>query len=336
MTDAEIGGKATGLAYIGAIKTVEAIPNADKIVRIEAFCADGGTWSAIAQKDEFRVGSRCEVYLQDALLPKDNEKFAFMEKYKYRVRMIRLRGVPSEALVLPLDISTKGDIGDDITGQMGVTKYEKPLPASLGGKAAGYFPSFIPKTDEVNFQKVPELVEEMQRGIFYITEKADGISCTFFHNDGHFGVCSRRIEYQNDTDSLYWRLARKYNMPEILPKLGNIAIQAEGVGPGIQGNPMGLDDIEIRVFDVYDIDKQMYYNGSGVVSLCADYNWPMVQVVKVMPNGMSLTSEDWRKLAEGTYANGEQREGIVVRPFNERMVGQRRLSFKVINLLYKG
>lgn len=42
-----------------------------------------------------------------------------------------------------------------------------------------------------------------------------------------------------------------------------------------------------------------------------------------------------RKLAECKYANGRQAEGIVVRPLYPMRVGNERLSFKVLNLLYK-
>jgi hypothetical protein len=46
--------------------------------------------------------------------------------------------------------------------------------------------------------------------------------------------------------------------------------------------------------------------------------------------------EELRKYAEGVYPNGKQQEGIVIRPMEEmRDRRGNRVSFKVINLLYK-
>jgi len=323
-----------GMAYIGKVVDVKPIEKADKIESIEVVCGSGGKWMAVAQVGEFKVGDPCEVYLQDSILPED-ERYSFMSRYNFRVRMIRLRGAPSEALVLPFGEDLVGSVGDDITELRGIKKYEKSLPITQTGHPLGSFPPFIPKTDEVNFQKVPRLVEEMLKGVFIITQKADGTSCTFYHRDGHFGVCSRRIEYKETDENLYWKLARKYNMPDILPKLGNVAVQAEGVGPGIQKNPMGLGDLEIRVFDIFDIDEQVYRDVVDVVEICEEYDWPTVKLIGIQAGATTWTSDDWRKIAEGQYDNGQEHEGVVVRPLVERTVGDYRLSFKVINLNYE-
>ena len=336
MTEAEIGStEVSGMAYIGMIVNIMPIENADRIEAVVVDCIDGGEWGGIVQNGEYRVGDRCEVYLQDAIVP-DTERFAFMEKRKYRVKMIRLRGAPSEVLIMPMQPEIYGelDVGTDITKVLEVQKYIKQLPASLAGIARGSFPSFIPKTDEINFQKARELVRAVQKDWFYVTEKCDGTSCTFYNDgEGHFGACSRRIEYKHDKTSLYWRLAEKYNLEEILSHHPRIAIQAEGVGPGIQKNPMGLDEIEMRVFDIYDIEGNFYWDGAKVYEFCNGYNLPMVRVLKTL-DGANFTADDWRELAEGTYENGKQREGIVVRPVIEDYVGNQRVSFKVINLNY--
>lgn len=337
MNEFEIGQPASGLAYVGMIVSVSSIKDADRIEAIEVVCGSGGKWSAVAQRGQFAVGDKCEIYLQDSILPEDDDRFSFMEKYRFRVKMIRLRGVPSEALVVDLadDIDPKTKVGTDITHLRKVKKYTKALPANLAGIARGNFPSFIPKTDEVNFQKVPKIVAAMQDDWFVVTEKCDGTSCTFYHDpaDGHFGVCSRNIEYKHSKDSVYWRLAEKYGIEAILKDHPGYAIQAEGVGPGIQKNPMGLPDIEIRVFDIYDINGGFYLDGTEIYEFCKEYNLPMVRVLYTM-EAASMSDDDWRALAEGEYENGNQREGIVVRPIVDTWLYNQRMSFKVINLLY--
>jgi len=332
-------GLVPGMAYIGKVMDVIPIKNADRIESIEVVCGSGGKWRAIAQVGEFRIGDRCEIYLQDSILPEDDARFDFMEKYKYRVRMIRLRGTPSEALVLPLGPDMVGEVGNDITEYRRVRKYVKQISPQLQGIAAGAFPLFVPKTDEVNFQRVPKLVAAMlAQDWFYVTEKYDGISCTIYRRDHHLGACSRNIEYlKGDTEiGVYWRMAIKYKILETLTDLGkNYAIQMEIVGPGIQKNPLKLDTHEIRVFDIYDIDRRTYLDGAEVYGFCTDYGLPMVRVLHTLDNH-KMDDEDWRKLAEGEYDSGVQREGIVVRPIYEQSVEGQRLSFKVINLLYKG
>ena len=159
-----------GLVYIGKVITVEPIANADRIERLDVVTGHGGKWSGIAVKDQFQVEDSCQVYLQDSIVPVTPE-FAFMERHHYRVRMVRLRGVPSECLIMPQTLP--GEIGDDVTEVAGVTKYEKPLPAGIGD-IAGHFPSFIPKTDEPLFQQVPQMVQALYGKPFYATIKADG------------------------------------------------------------------------------------------------------------------------------------------------------------------
>ena len=82
--------------------------------------------------------------------------------------------------------------GTDVTELLGIQKYEPPIPAQLGGKVKGNFPSFIRKTDEERVQNlVKDYMKWVEYGIlFYATEKLDGTSATYYLYDGEFGVCS--------------------------------------------------------------------------------------------------------------------------------------------------
>lgn len=318
-----------GLVYIGVVIETHAIEGADRIERAVVVCGSGGKWSGVVQKGQFKVGDHCQVYLQDALLPPD--QFPFMERHHYRVRMARFKGVPSECLIMPQTVM--GNIGDDVTLLAGVTKYEKPIPAQIAGKIAGPFPAFIPKTDEPNFQTVPEMIAALAGQPWYATEKADGSSGTAYKRDGHFGVCSRNYELLDTDENVFWRMARKYRLDDVVGD--GLAVQFEVVGPGIQGNPMGLKENEIRVFNLYDIGRFGYMGYYELKWFCSVNNLPMVALTG-MGQDFALSDDELRKLAEGLYPNGKQREGIVIRPLTERMVDDHhRLSFKVINLLYK-
>lgn len=322
------------LVYIGKIIALQPIPNADKIVSATVVCGAGGKWVGVVGKEQFVVGDLCRVYLQDSLLPK-TEEFSFMEKQNYRVRIQRFRGVPSECLIMPL-VADSGTyvIGDDITELADVTKYNKPLPASLQGIARGNFPSFIPKTDEPNFQTAEHLVQALYGLPYYITTKCDGSSATVYHHDYHFGVCSRNLELEESDDNIIWTLAKQYDLPRKLQAY-DIAIQWETCGPSIQGNPLGLTKPGLFVFNVYGIDIHSYFSYEMVKWWCNELELPMVPLVEVGASFPYTTADELRRLAEGLYPNGQQREGIVIRAQQETRVNGDRLSFKVINPFYK-
>ncbi len=280
------------------------------------------------------------MFLQDALLP-PNERWAFMEKHKWRVRMARFKGVPSECLIV------KGapdmPVGTDIAEALGVTKYEKPIPVGMQGDFVGAFPGHIPKTDEPNFQALPEGWQAlMQTSEWYATEKADGTSCTAYVDETGLHVCSRNWELKEFTASgasnAYWTVARKYGLDR-LPQ--GMALQFEVVGPGIQGNPMGLSGLEARAFTLRNTVTHSYEPWARMLEVCQRLEIPRVRALgtydqlqahasHVTVHGMPVfTDDELRKLAEIKYANGKHGEGIVIRALDSTW------SFKVINLLYK-
>ena len=317
------------LAVIGQIVAAQAIPGADMIHHVTAHCGSAGTWQGVASKD---IGADAQVLvlLQDALLPQD-PRWQFMERHNWRVRMTRFKGVPSECVILPLEkFGLAGAPGTSAAEQLGVTKYEKPVPASMGGDAVGAFPSFIPKTDEPNFQTVPELVEKMADGNWYAAEKADGTSCTAWVDEaGALHVCSRNWELREFTaagaQNVYWRAARKYGL-ERLPH--GAALQFEVVGPGIQGNPMGLKDLEARAFSLYQLRLHQYAPLNVLRAFAASLGIPVARLIEVSPRACS--HDELRALAAIRYANGAHAEGVVIRAMDSSW------SFKVINLAYKG
>lgn len=336
--------KDKGLVYIGRVVNVIPVPDADKLEMVDVICGKGGRWLGIVRIGDFKEGDTCQVYLQDSLLPQTPE-FEFMKKYNYRVRIQRLRGAESECLVMPQVI--EGKVGDDVTMEAGVSKYRKPVPKSISGQMKGHFPSFIPRTDEPNFQKKPEMLDTLRGKPFYAAVKYDGSSGTVYYKDGELGACSRNYELKPLKEdeggkwahirNAIWYVARKYNLKEALSTLqSNLAFQFEVVGHGIQGNPLKIeDDYEIRLFNVWDIDNRAYLNIEELMNIADSHDIPRAEIVTLQPK-FDLSTEELRELAIGKYSeSGLQREGIVVRPVHEQKVLGRRLSFKVINPLYK-
>jgi RNA ligase (TIGR02306 family) len=216
------------LASIKIIDDIQPIEGADMIE-----LAVVGGWKVVIAKDVgHKVGDHvvyCEI---DSFLPIEPE-FEFLRKSSFkkmgaqegfRLKTIKLRGQVSQGLIIPLrdaiDVIIRRSgmdyVGtfaedDDVTGMLGIQKYEPPVPAQLAGKAKGNFPGFIQKTDEERVQNLTRDYEgwKLQSAHqFYAAEKLDGSSATFYLRDGQFGVCSRNLELVEVEDNTFWKVAR--------------------------------------------------------------------------------------------------------------------------------
>ncbi len=336
------------LATIQQIAEIQPIPGADAIEKVRI-----RDWWCVAKKSEFAAGDPCVYFEIDSLLPSSNPAFAFLakgtkERYMlidgvtytgYRLKTIRLRGQISQGLALqPAQLGLAGlPVGTDVSDQLGIVKYEPPIPAQLAGQVKGGFPGFIPKTDEERVQNCGDVIARRQGERFYITEKVDGSSATFFKHDGQFGVCSRNLELLDTPENTLWNMARQYRLGEILPD--EHAVQGEIVGPGVQGNPLRLPRHELYVFNVYDIKTGRYLDWQALVDFCDRLGLKRVPVV----DGDFALDRDVAGLlaladAPSLLNPAVKREGIVIRPLTEQrdiIDGQMaRLSFKAISNAY--
>lgn len=326
------------LASIRKITNIQPIPNADAI---EVVTVDG--WNVVSKKGEFKVGDLCIYCEIDSFLPTTPE-FEFLRKSSYkklpngdegfRLRTIKLRGQVSQGLVLPTSVLPKGRElfpGLDVSEVLGIKKYEPPIPASLVGKAKGLFPHFLHKTDE---ERVQNLAGEFgvlhlfhPNKTYYVTEKLDGSSATFYFRNGEFGVCSRNLELLETLDNTFWKVARELKIEEKLGTLDdNICIQGELIGEGVQGNPYKIKGQTIRFFNAYNIDTRTYLPLDSFKSLMGELDLEMVPLLSE-DFKFSSTLDELLKYAEGkSQLNPEfDREGVVIRSHD------RTISFKVIS-----
>jgi hypothetical protein len=156
-----------------------------------------------------------------------------------------------------------------------------------------------------------------------------------YYKNGHFGVCSRNLELVEDDNNVYWKVAKRYNLQEKLPRMGEYAIQMEIVGPGIQGNPMGLRGCEARVFDVINLTENRYFNWLDLDKFCIDLEiTPVSLICYGMP--FMMNHDQLQAFVESkVYENGTPVEGVVFRTIEPEWLLNNRASFKVLNLLYK-
>lgn len=337
------------LATIRKIKEIKLIEGADNIILATV---DG--WNVIVRKDEnYQVGDLV-IYLEvDSFLPIKPE-FEFLRKSSYkklidgtegfRLKTIKLRGVISQGLILPLPIIHSVNynymifpsIGDDnsITGHylynvlektnvnieegldvtelLGITKYDAESQVSFSGNAKGSFPKFIPRTDEERIQNIPDIIEQYKNEDFYVTEKIDGCSFTCYLKDGEFGVCSRNLELKEELENgeydRYWATAKKLQLKEKLQTIPyNIALQGELCGPGVQKNPYMLKELTIFFFNAYNINDHEYLSSEDFFSLMQRLELKTVPIVYKFTSLQELYIDKSKSLVESllTLANGK-------------------------------
>lgn len=340
------------LVTLRKVKEIKPIENADNIVLARV---DG--WQCVVKKGEFNEGDIGIYFEVDSVLPEDN-RWGFLERYKWRVKTIKLRGVLSQGLLLPLDklnldeahgIKELGNgsydkvVSDrmDISDIMGVVKYELP-EYKVKGDTGGSFPGFIRKTDQERIQNLEdEYYEDLRFHLYEKTEKLEGTSITIYYYKeiDEFGVCSRNVKKKR-SDHPIWNIIDKMDFENVLRSYGkSIAIQGELIGPGIQGNIYKLKEHEFRIFDIWDILKQEYmipskrfntlYEIRELVNYSDDFN--VVPVISRFTLGIDNTIDDLLSEAEGKSEINEdvEREGLVY-----KSVGNPDISFKVINNNY--
>ncbi|WP_395751540.1 RNA ligase (ATP) [Prosthecobacter sp.] len=335
------------LASIQTVLAIEAIANADAIelARIQG-------WQCVVKKGEFAVGD-VGVFFEIDAVPPDEMRFHFLWRPKdgtpiarpasFRLRTLRLRGVLSQGLLLPLrqfpELPAALLPGDDVTESLRIGKWEPQIP--MNDEVDGTFLPGVPKTDEMRVQSLPEVIAELTGRPYVITVKCDGTSATYGINrhTGAFTVCGRNWSLKRGNNA-YWHAAEKYQIETSLARHPEMIVQAELVGPGIQKNRLGLQGIQLAAFNVYDQKNDRYLAHDEAGEFLRSIGVPMVDVLErgecFAHDQASLLS-----LAEGFYDGTQnEREGIVIRPQTESIsqVLGGRLSFKAISnrFLLKG
>lgn len=347
------------LVTVRRVRAIEAIPDADKI---ELVHIDG--WKCVSKKGEFQVNDLGVYFEIDSFLPISDPRFAFLEKNKIifngvegaRIRSMTLRGALSQGLLLPLKlfpevirefhktrVVSENNLTSshfDATKILGIGKWEAPIPTELSGRVIGGFPSFIPKTDQERIQNLPHLLKDYADVEFEISRKLDGTSMTVYHFDGRVGVCGRNWEFVSDSTDTLSRIARDSGLIDVIKECGNVAIQGELIGPGVNGNREKADHHSFNIFDVYDIDAGSYMlpdeRRKFVAKLVIDprINYSLCRHVPVPSECHTATLSEFASVEDIlAFANDCDGEGYVFKAKRPDKYG-RVVSFKVISNRY--
>ena len=328
------------------ITIIEEHPNADRL----ALATIKG-WNCVVGLNA-KEGDLVVFCPPDSVIPMD-----LIEKYELeylkkdgRVKTVKLRGAISQGLILDIPEGKNWRVGQDVAKELGITKYEPPESKRLQiqgqptrRKRNPLFDKYTDISNIKNYNTIFKVGEEV-----VISEKIHGsnfragklerygkglwnrIKSYFFgdyefvygsHNVQITGHAGRKCFYGED---VYGRMAKKYNLDELLQE--DYIVYGEIHGKGIQELEYGMEDIDVRFFDIKYKGKYLDYR--DFISFCQHRNLPMVPLLYK------------GKLEEGTieeYTKGNSimskvlqiREGCVVKPLyeeNNKLIGRKVLK----------
>lgn len=352
------------LATIDTILDLQPIEGAD---RIEVAKIRG--WNVVVKKGEFSIGDKCVYFEVDSVLPADDERYNFLKNAfnsrlnGYRIKTVRMRGQISQGLALPitefpeLEYRVKEgtlNVGDDVTELLNVRIYTEPISNVMGAKSKSTFPSeLIQKTDAERYQNIDfnnwyqNVINADSHGhtlTFISTEKLDGTSFVVFQDpDGNVRMCSRNRELQiEDGESVYHYIFNKYKFREIFEDQNYVfpfAIYGEIIGPSIQKNVYGLSDYEFHVFNMFDIENQVYFSWRSVEDIADMYGLntvkqylPPMTALQIYDSFHGKTDNEIQNKMFRGFERKNPVEGWVFRPlFAFTREYRDKLMFKVIN-----
>jgi len=272
------------------------------------------------------------VYLPvDSVVP-DIEEFAFLEsstkdedlkaklaaegakyvRYKNRrVRTIKLRGIVSQGILLPIgDQFPDWKIGRDVADELGVTKYEPPetnnTRKTFGSAKSGFLTQnptlFHRYTDIENFKNYPDVLEEGVIEVIY-TEKIHGTNFRAGIVGGQFFVGSHnRSHLQHITITEPKLKSKRYGkfvkrLCDTFPWLLKTSTLVEN--PFVYWKVANRLDLEAKLRNMckaIDGDSVIVYGeiyGKGIQDLTYDEQLPQLAIFDISINGNYLNWDDF-------------------------------------------
>ena len=173
-------------------------------------CARIGDYRIVVQKGVYQDGDKVAYIPQDSILPDNLIGELGLEgrlagSQKNRVKAIRLRGQLSQGLVYPMP---NRDIGDDVTIELGITKYEPPIPASMSGEVVAARGKTL-RHEVESLKRYPDVFQAKQEVV--ITEKIHGSwTCLGLYENEPIitskGLSAKGLIFSpNNEANLYWQ-----------------------------------------------------------------------------------------------------------------------------------
>lgn len=176
--------------------------------RLEIIPVNG--WQAVVKKGDFKPGDRAIYIEPDYTVPTARPEFSFLAKEgrdRHRLKAIRLRGVLSYGLLLPVpgELSER-ETGANVMADLGIERYEPPVKLAQSDELpAGECPNvYSTKFDVESLQRFPDVIAEGEPVI--VTEKIHGANARYLWLGGTFFMGSRTRWLKPDADHP-WKVA---------------------------------------------------------------------------------------------------------------------------------
>ena len=320
--------------------TVENHPNADalELARI-------GAYLSVIRKGQFVTGDLVAYIPEDAILPPVLiEELGLTGKLagsaKNRVKAVKLRGILSQGICVRAKPSWTP--GQDVAGELGITKYEPVIPAAFYGDMMNVSTQRTLKYDIENFKRFSTVLVPGETVV--MTEKCHGTFALFgFLSDdlrlpeeddtarlivSSKGLAARglafRVHSERNENNIYCRTARNLNL---LPKVKevfsldrSVFILGEIFGPGVQDLSYGKT-VQFRIFDIYlgNPGTGRFLNDSELDDACVKLGVARVPVLYRGPISLEALEAHTRGKETVSGHATHVREGVVVRPVMERV-----------------
>lgn len=234
------------VCYVAKINEVRAIEGADNIELVIA-----GGWNAITKKGEFNVGALTIVATTDAVIPEAlSEKMGVANYLRKgtRVRTVKLRGVYSECLIIPIIYAKARSIveGKDLMEELGISKYEPPVKQVqlASGRKIRY-------QDNPNFHvyyKFPNL--KNVAGLFTEEDEVE-ITRKIHGTNARFGIVKKTKLSLWDKVKKFFRLADKWINYEFV-------VGSHNVEKGSDSQGFYDTNVWYQIADKYEIKKKLW------------------------------------------------------------------------------
>lgn len=280
----------SNLAHVEVISKIEPIKDADFIELATVL----GWHVIINKKDGFKVGDKC-IYIEiDSIVDTDRPEFKFLEARGKRIRTMKMRGVYSQGLIMPMSAYGSGyeklKVGDDVTDHFGIIHYEEYLQQkaekSKEKKYSGFrkflwthkflrpigvwlgywksekkeivireYPYWVIKTDEERIQNIPEIIGKMKD---YCAENNVGVIATE-KIDGTSATYTLHTETKQDKKH---RHKSKYYGFEYWVCSRNMSLDPNGDSIYAQfGNNHNMEEILMKLFNELGAEEYITIQG---------------------------------------------------------------------------
>lgn len=217
-----------------------------------------------------------------------------------------------------------------IAHMMRYTWFQKIMLRLFGRKRnKNGWPEWVVKTDEERIQNMPYILNDATYGNqpWIATEKIDGTSTTFtYKRKGPrkgFYVCSRNVVFDKPDkgcfydSNVYWEMARKYNVEEILKRYADaidaefVTLQGETYGEKIQKRDYGMKGHDFRGFNL--ITEKGRMNSYEAMEIMEGFGIPWVPILDVEYKLPNTVDEILAYAAGPSVIDCGMREGVVFR-----------------------